>query len=134
MSTPAVRIEPELPLQEPRSLEEKALQIRQQQSFVASLRTSDDPELVEHADQLERQYHTREMAGLADDVYRSAAHEPPLQFGWRRASEHPELLRQAGVDWSDQQIREYLQPNDSNFRAEIYLRSEEHTSELQSPC
>lgn len=121
MPTPAVRIEPELPLQEPRSLEEKALQIRQQQSFVASLRTSDDPELVEHADQLGRQYHTREMAGLADDVYRSAAHEPPLQFGWRRASEHPELLRQAGVNWTDEQIGQYLQPNDSNFRAEIYL-------------
>jgi hypothetical protein len=121
MATPAVRIEPELPSQEPRSLEEKALQIRQQKSFLANLRASADPELAKHAEQLERQYHVREMAGLADDVYRSAAHEPPVQLGWRRASEHPELLRQAGVDWSDEQIREYLQPNDSNFRAEIYL-------------
>ena len=121
MSTPTVRIEPELPLQEPRSLEEKALQIRQQQSLIANLRAQADPELAKHAEQLERQYHAREMAGLADDVYRSAAHEPPVQLGWRRGSEHPELLRQAGVDWSDEQIREYLQPNDSNFRAEIYL-------------
>ncbi len=121
MSTPTVRIEPELPLQEPRSLDEKALQIRQQQSLIANLRAQADPELGKHAEQLERQYHAREMAGLADDVYRSAAHEPPVQLGWRRGSEHPELLRQAGVDWSDEQIREYLQPNDSNFRAEIYL-------------
>lgn len=118
MSTPTVTIEPELPSQQPRSPEEKAEQIRQQQALVASVRAQSDPQL---ADRLERQYHAREMAGLADDVYRSAAHEPPAQMGWRRASEHPELLRQAGVNWSDEQIRQYLQPNDSNFRAEIYL-------------
>ena len=118
MSTSTVTVEPELPSQEPRSLAEKAQQQRQQQALIASLRAQSDPQL---ADQLERQYHAREIAGLADDVYRSAAHEPALQIGWRRASEHPELLRQAGVDWSDEQVRRYLQPDDSNFRAEIYL-------------
>ncbi|WP_454830095.1 XVIPCD domain-containing protein [Pseudoxanthomonas wuyuanensis] len=125
MSTPTVTVEPELPSQQPRSLEEKALQIRQQQALIAELRAQSaavsEPQLAAQADRLEQQYHAREMAGLADDVYRSAAHEPPLQAGWLRASEHPELLRQAGVDWSDEQIRQYLQPNDSNFRAEIYL-------------
>ncbi|KAF1721972.1 XVIPCD domain-containing protein [Pseudoxanthomonas wuyuanensis] len=125
MSTSSVTVEPELPSQQPRSLEEKAQQIRQQQALIAELRMQSaegpEPELAAQADRLEQQYHAREMAGLADDVYRSAAHEPPLQMGWLRASEHPELLRQAGVGWSDEQIRQYLQPDDSNFRAEIYL-------------
>jgi hypothetical protein len=60
---------------------------------------------------------------LASDVYHSAAHEPASPgLGWIRVSEHPELLRKRlGVEWTDQQIEDYLQPMHSDFRAEIYL-------------
>jgi hypothetical protein len=47
-----------------------------------------------------------------------------LPAGWVRASENLPTLRQqmpelAGID--DQTLREYLQPKNSGFRAEIYL-------------
>ncbi|MDR6840273.1 XVIPCD domain-containing protein [Pseudoxanthomonas sacheonensis] len=125
MTKPTVTVGPELPSQDPRTLEEKILQVQQQRELLSTMRAqsvqSSDPQLSRQADALERQYYVRDVAGLADDVYESAAHKPSSQPGWLRASEHPELLRQAGVNWSDQQIRQYLQPDDSNFRAEIYL-------------
>lgn len=125
MTTPTVTVGPVLPSQDPRTLEEKILQIQQQRELLSEMRTqsaqSGDLQLSHQANALERQYYARDMAGLADDVYESAAHRPSLQPGWIRASENPELLRQTGVNWSDQQIKQYLQPDDSNFRAEIYL-------------
>lgn len=125
MTTPTATVGPVLPSQDPRTLEEKILQVQQQRELLSELRTqsaqSSNLQLSHQADALERQYYARDMAGLADDVYESAAHRPSLQPGWIRASENPELLRQAGVNWSDQQIKQYLQPDDSNFRAEIYL-------------
>jgi len=125
MTTPTIAVGPVLPSQDPRTLEEKILQVQQRNEFLADMRAqaphSNDPMVAAQSDALEHQYHVRDLAGLADDVYESAAHRPSLQPGWVRASEHPELLRQAGVSWTDQQIKEYLQPDDSNFRAEIYL-------------
>jgi hypothetical protein len=125
MTTPTVTVGPVLPSQDPRTLEEKILQVQQQRELLSEMRTqsvqSSDLQLSRQADALERQYYARDMAGLADDVYESAAHRPSLQPGWIRASENPGLLRQTGVNWSDEQIKQYLQPNDSNFRAEIYL-------------
>lgn len=125
MTTPTITVGPVLPSQDPRTLEEKILQVQQQRELLSEMRTqsaqSSDLQLSHQADALERQYYARDMAGLADDVYESAAHRPSLQPGWIRASENPELLRQTGVNWSDEQIKQYLQPNDSNFRAEIYL-------------
>lgn len=125
MTTPTVTVGPVLPSQDPRTLEEKILQVQQQRELLSEMRAqstqSGDPQLARQADALEQQYYVRDMAGLADDVYESAAHRASAQPGWIRASENPELLRQAGVNWSDQQIRQYLQPDDSNFRAEIYL-------------
>lgn len=125
MTTPTVTVGPVLPSQDPRTLEEKILQVQQQNEFLSAMRAqsvqSGDLQLSRQADALERQYYARNVAGLADDVYESAAHRPSLQPGWIRASEHPDLLRQAGVNWNDQQIKQYLQPDDSNFRAEIYL-------------
>jgi type IV secretion system effector X-Tfes-like protein len=125
MTTPTVTVGPVLPSQDPRTLEEKILQVQQQRELLSEMRTqsaqSSGLQLSHQADALERQYYARDMAGLADDVYESAAHRPSLQPGWIRASENQELLRQAGVNWSDEQIKQYLQPDDSNFRAEIYL-------------
>ena len=125
MTTPTVTVGPVLPSQDPRTLEEKILQVQQQRELLSEMRTqsaqSGDRQLSHQADALERQYYARDMAGLADDVYESAAHRPLLQPGWIRASENPESLRRAGVNWSDEQIKQYLQPDDSNFRAEIYL-------------
>jgi len=125
MTTPTVTVGPVLPSQDPRTLEEKILQVQQRNEFIAEMRAqaarSGDSKIAAEANALERQYHVRDVAGLADDVYESAAHRPSSQPGWIRASEHPDLLRQAGVNWTDQQIKQYLQPDDSNFRAEIYL-------------
>ncbi|MGH8026360.1 MAG: XVIPCD domain-containing protein, partial [Pseudoxanthomonas sp.] len=125
MTKPTVTVGPALPPQEAPTLEEKIRQVQQQNDLLSEMRTqaahSGDQKIATQADALQRQYHARDVAGLADDVYESAAHRPSVQPGWIRASEHPELLRQAGVNWSDQKIKQYLQPDDSNFRAEIYL-------------
>lgn len=117
MSTP----EQDLPSQTPRTAEEKIAQLREQQTLLASMRAGGDRELSTQADALQRQYHAREMAGLAADVYRAAEHSGQPPPGWLRGSEHPELLRKAGFDMSDGEIDRYLQPDDSAFRAEIYL-------------
>lgn len=125
MTTPTVTVGPVLPSQDPRTLEEKILQVQQRNELLSAMRAqsaqSGDLQLSHQADALERHYHVRDVAGVADDVYESAAHRPSIALGWIRASEHPELLRQSGVNWTDQQIKQYLQPDDSNFRAEIYL-------------
>jgi len=73
------------------------------------------------ADNLRDTYHARDVGALADDVYLSAAHEGQPPAGWTRASADPAALRQAGVDLTDLQIRELLQPRGSGFRAEIYV-------------
>lgn len=116
-------VEPILPEQMPTTLEAKIQQVEQQQALVTQIRASGDPLQTQLADALQQQYHVRDMAELTDDVYRSAAHEPGSPgLGWIRVSEHPELLEERlGVHWSKQQIHEYLQPDDSDFRAEIYL-------------
>lgn len=125
MTTPTVTVGPLLPSQDPRTLEEKMLQVQQRNELLSAMRAqsaqSGDLQISHQADVLERQYHVRDVAGVADDVYESAAHRPSIALGWIRASEHPELLRQAGVNWTDQQIKQYLQPDDSNFRADIYF-------------
>ena len=121
MSTP----EQDLPSQTPRTVEEKIAQLRDQQALLTSMRersaTGGDRELGAQADALQRQYHAREMAGLAADVYRSAEHTGQPPPGWLRGSEHPDLLRKAGIGWSNDRVDQLLQPDDSAFRAEIYL-------------
>ena len=112
-----------LPEQAPHTLGEKIAQVHQQQVLLANMRRSGDPQAINQAEALAEQYHVRDMGDLAKDVYRSAAHTTsPPGLGWIRASEHPELVRERlGVHWSNQQIHEYLQPDNSDFRAEIYL-------------
>lgn len=120
---PTMPGDPVLPEQSPHTLQEKIEQMRQRQELLAQWRATGNPELMKQADVLEGRYHTRDVGELAGDVYPSAAHElasPGL--GWIRVSEHPELLKQyLGVDWTAEQIHEYLQPDESDFRAEIYL-------------
>lgn len=112
-----------LPIQTPATLQEKIEQVHQRQALLARMRASGDPQLIQDADALQQLYHVRDMAELSGDVYRSAAHEPASPgLGWIRVSEHPELLKERlDVNWSQQQIEDYLQPLHSDFRAEIYL-------------
>lgn len=112
-----------LPEQNPRTFEAKIEQVHQRQAMVEPMLDRGNPQATEQAHALAQQYHVRDMAELGKDVYRSAAHEAaPAGLGWIRVSEHPELLRERlGVNWTDQQIHEYLQPDNSDFRAEIYL-------------
>lgn len=110
-----------LPIQTPATLQEKIEQVHQRQALLARMRASGDPQLIQDADALQQLYHVRDMAELSGDVYRSAAHEPASPgLGWIRVSEHPELLKERlDVNWSQQQIEDYLQPLHSDFRAEI---------------
>lgn len=107
-----------------------AEEIHARQALLQQLRASGEPEAVRRADTLQALYHDQQMALLATDVYAAAKgtatspqeRQPPA--GWLRASEHVDLLRQyapglAGM--SDERLREYLKPDDSGFRAEIYL-------------
>jgi len=118
--------DPTLPGLMPQSQQEKARQVHDQQALLAELRQqaaiTGDTTLAAQANALQEQYHAADVSALTKDVYRSAAHEAaPLGLGWIRGSEHPEMLRKAGVDWTDQQVHDYLQPDKSDFRAEIYL-------------
>lgn len=125
MSTPDATVGPRLPLLQATTIEEKITQVREQREIVGSLRAGaaqdGDPTLAIQADALQEQYAVREQAGLNVDVYRAAAGAPNELLGWLRASEHPELLRQAGYARTDAGILRDLQPPDSAFRAEIYL-------------
>ncbi len=90
----------------------------QQTQLLADLRAAGR---TTEADQLAVNYHGRQMAGLAQDVYRSAAGEGAPPPGWTRASEHPERLQALAPGLSREQIDEMLRPEGSGFRAEIYL-------------
>lgn len=116
----------ELPPQDVHSRQEKTEQVRQQQGMLEALRaqaaSSDDAGLTATADALQRQYHAADHSRLHADVYLSAAHQPASPgLGYFRASENPAMARGLGIDWTDQQLGEFLQPDDSDFRAEIYL-------------
>lgn len=99
-------------------IEARARAVQAQNELVQQLRESGNDR---EADRLQETYHAREMSGLAADVYKSANHEGAPPAGWTRASSDPAALRAAGVNLSDQEIREALQPRYSGFRAEIYL-------------
>lgn len=96
---------------------------QEQQALLQQLRAGNDPELLQQADALERFYHVLEKAGLADDVYDAAKGIGQPWAGWARGSEHPDLLRQyaPSLNMSTTELVEYLHPDDSGFRAEIYI-------------
>ncbi|HDS0949419.1 TPA: phospholipase [Stenotrophomonas maltophilia] len=99
-------------------IEARVRAVQKERELVDQLRASGNDK---QADRLQETYHAREMSGLASDVYQSARHsgEPPT--GWTRASTDPAALRAAGIDLTDDTIREMLQPPESGFRAEIYI-------------
>lgn len=99
-------------------IEARTRVVQAQKELVQQLRDSGNNR---EADRLQETYHAREMSGLAADVYRSANREGAPPAGWTRASSDPSALRAAGINLSDQEIREALQPRYSGFRAEIYL-------------
>lgn len=73
------------------------------------------------ANRLAKGYHGQRMADLAEDVYESARGEGKPPAGWTRASEHPEQLKAMAPQLTDRQIARILRPEDSGYRAEIYL-------------
>lgn len=111
-------------------IEARARAVQAQNELVQQLRDSGNDR---EADRLQETYHAREMSGLAADVYKSANHEGAPPAGWTRASSDPAALRAAGVNLSDQEIREVLQPRYSGFRAEIYLPDKAVLGESAKP-
>ncbi|WP_251006539.1 XVIPCD domain-containing protein [Stenotrophomonas sp. ISL-67] len=99
-------------------IEARARAIQEQNLLVERLRESGNDN---EADRLQETYHAREMSGLAADVYLSAKGDGEPPAGWVRASADPEALRAAGINMSDEEVRNHLSPTQSGFRAEIYL-------------
>lgn len=99
-------------------IEARARAIQEQNLLVQQLRESGNDN---EANRLQETYHAREMAGLAADVYLSAKRDGSPPTGWTRATSDPAALRAAGIDMTDDQVRDFLQPPQSGFRAEIYI-------------
>ena len=89
-----------------------------QERLVSDLRGAGKPA---QADKLADGYHAQRMADLAEDVYESARREGKPPVGWTRASEHPDQLKAIAPHLTDRQIARMLHPEDSGYRAEIYL-------------
>ncbi|CTP85675.1 hypothetical protein A6R71_09325 [Xanthomonas translucens pv. arrhenatheri] len=96
---------------------------QQQRALLDQLHASSDPQAQQQAAQLQNLYHDREMAGLADDVYDAAKGQGRPEPGWIRASENLDKLREYApqLNMTDEQLKEFLHPKRSGFRAEIYL-------------
>ena len=99
-------------------IEARARAIQEQNLLVQQLRERGRDN---EASRLQETYHAREMSGLAADVYLSAKGEGEPPPGWTRATENQAALRAAGIDLSDDELRDMLQPPQSGFRAEIYI-------------
>ncbi|PPU96609.1 hypothetical protein XhyaCFBP1156_13970 [Xanthomonas hyacinthi] len=91
--------------------------------MLEQLRASSDPQAQQQATQLQQLYHDREMAGVSDDVYDAAKGEGRPDAGWMRGSENLDKLREYApqLGLTNEQITEFLKPDNSGFRAEIYL-------------
>jgi hypothetical protein len=104
-------------------------ELEREQAQLQKLHDRGDPASLHYADRLQKEYHVRQMDSLSQDVYYAAKgksaeegeKQPP--HGWTRLSEHPELMQQyaAKLGISPQQLQQTLHPNESGFRAEIYL-------------
>ncbi len=99
-------------------IEARERAIQEQDLLVQQLRDSGNDK---EAKKLQETYHAREMSALAADVYLSAKNEGEPPTGWARGSSDPEALRAAGINMSDEEVRDLLRPRQSGFRAEIYL-------------
>lgn len=99
-------------------IEARARAIQEQNLLVQQLHEGGNDN---EANRLQETYHAREMSGLAADVYLSAKRDGSPPTGWTRATSDPAALRAAGIDMTDDQVRDFLQPPQSGFRAEIYI-------------
>jgi hypothetical protein len=110
-----------MPLDNPQTRDEKILQLAQQRALLEQAAASGDPAKIAAGQKLQASYHAREMSGLAADVYQAAVNQGEPPFGYIRGSEHPDKLRNLGIDRTDAEIADLLHPKNSGFRAEIYL-------------
>lgn len=95
-----------------------------QLALLHDLRNSPESVSQQAAAPLAKLYHDREMAGLSDDIYNGAAGKGQAPAGWLRGSENLEALRAAAPnlrEMSDRELLQLMKPNNSGFRAEIYL-------------
>ncbi|MEX7642576.1 hypothetical protein [Stenotrophomonas maltophilia] len=108
------------PEQQERLLQARAKSVQAQQHLVEQLQGGGH---ATEAARLRETYHARELGSLADDVYASAKGkgEPPV--GWTRASAvtDPDTLKAAGISLGAADLKKLMRPNDSGFRAEIYI-------------
>lgn len=98
--------------------DEVRAQLTEERQLVESLRQAGRGT---EAERLSTDYHGRQMAGLAADVYASARGDGQPPTGWIRGSERPELLAERLPGMNPQQIQDLLHPAGSGYRAEIYL-------------
>lgn len=98
-------------------------ELDREQALLQQLRSSGDPGAMREADHLATLYHDREMDALAQDAYLAAKGEGQPPEGWVRLSEHPGLVAEYAerLHASTAELRRTLHPDNSGFRAEIYL-------------
>ncbi len=96
---------------------------RQRRDLLLQLELAGEPELSARATRLRELYHAREIAGISLDSYDAARGVGQPEAAWKRASEDPGLLRSwaPGLGLEENQLRAMLRPENSGFRAEIYL-------------
>ena len=99
-------------------------EMEQRRAWREHLQALGMPEAMADLERLKSMHHAAENSRLGQDVYASAAGEGRPPLGWLRGSENFDLLRQqipelAKLD--NEALREYLKPERSGFRAEIYL-------------
>ncbi len=107
-----------------------AEELKERQTLLSQLRESGDPAATARANELQRTYHDDNMAVLAKDTYWSAMGDKAPEegksapAGWVRASENLDLLKEQYpglASMPNEKLLDYLKPDDSGFRAEIYL-------------
>jgi hypothetical protein len=105
-------------------------ELKARQDLLRRLHDSGNPAAIARADELQRTYHDDNMAVLSKDTYWSAMGEHATEEGkksppgWIRASENLDKLRETApklAHLTDKQLLDYLKPDDSGFRAEIYF-------------
>lgn len=105
-----------------------AKELEQRRALCERMKSIGTPYAMADLKQLESLHHAAELSGLGQDAYSSAAGEGQPPLGWIRGSENlAEMKRQLPeiAKLSDNEILDYLQPDKSGFRAEIYLPNPE---------
>ena len=99
-------------------------ELEQRRAWREHLQVLGTPEAAADLERLTSMHHAVESSRLGQDVYASAAGEGQPPLGWRRGSEDFDVLRlrvPGLADLDNEELREYLKPERSGFRAEIYL-------------